>query len=99
MPDRLAVELVIEIAWNTHLAPESQELVEGMLNTAARGAVRENVDLAPRKYTLGALTLRAGSDTWDGLRVAGPPPPWVKARSSSALSCRDAEPTTCTPFS
>lgn len=68
-----------------NLVPESQELVEGMLNTAARGAVRENVDLAPRTYTVTALTLRAGSDTWDGLRVAGPPPPWLKGQKEFSV--------------
>lgn len=68
-----------------NLAPESQELVEGMLNTAARGTVRENVDLEPRKYTVTALTLRAGKETWDGLRVAGPPPPWLKGEKQFSV--------------
>ena len=66
-----------------HLTPESQELDEGMLNTISGSeGRRENVDLAPRSYALTALTLRAGDDTWPGLRVAGPPPSWLKGEKA-----------------
>lgn len=61
-----------------HLTPESQELEEGMLNTVAKGEIKENVDLTPRMHTVTALSLLAGGDTVPGLRIAGPPPPWSK---------------------